>query len=309
MQYFRNTNQIQTIDNRVVRGNKGIEANINWIFTETGADGTLFIDNNGTPSYPAVVATTTSAGTLPVFPNSTVTTRLTGSGWPVDGPTISTLVVSGSGLFFTTSSYLSSSVLTTNFVASESFSFSITGSIFSETASYNPGPCMETFYYFSGPGVWNYGLTTCAGVPQSRISGSGILSGSFGPVDWNSVNVGGDSTNRPRVFVAPYSSSFKSAAIANGTSVTFTNPLTASVATRAIMLASWIPLNSYEYEYQFIEPVEAGQPLNTLTVCTRFPEQTFLTAGAGDGGTALGSLAYLNRLDRLYITSGSPCTL
>ena len=309
MQYFRNTNQIQTIDNRVVRGNKGIEAEINWIFTETGADGTLYIDNNGVPSYPPVVVSNTSSGSLPVFPNSTVTARLTGSGWPVDGPTISTLIVTGSGLFFSASSYISSSVLTTNFIASESLSYGVTGSIYYETASYNPGPCMETFYYFSGPGVWNYTLTTCAGIPQASVSGSGLLSGSFGPVDWNSVNVGGDATNRPRVFVAPYSSSFKSAAIGNGTSVTFTNPLTASEDTRAILLASWIPLNSSEYEYQFIHPVEPGNPPNTLTVCTRFPEQTFLTPGAGDGGTALGSEAYLTRLNRLYITSGSSCTI
>lgn len=309
MQYLRNTNQVQTLDRGIKRGPKGVEATIGYKLTESGADANFLLFNNGVPSYPTIDLNSTESGSTEVFPNSTVTTRMTGSSWPVDGPTFMTLNVTGSGLFFTASSFISTSVLTTNFIASESFSYGVTGSVSYQTASYEPGPCMETFYVFTGPGVWQYTLTTCNGIAQPFISGSGFELGSFGPVDWDTVNVGGDSTNRPRVFVAPYSSSFLSAAIGNGTTVTFTNMQTGSNGGGKYMLASYIPLNSNEYAYEFVPPHLPPNPPSTFTVCTRFPEQTFFTFGDNQSGVANGTRAYLTRLDRLYITSGSPCTI
>ena len=122
MQYLRNTNQVQTLDRGIVRGPKGVEATIGYKLTESGADANFLLFNNGVPSYPTIDLNSTESGSTEVFPNSTVTTIMTGSSWPVDGPTLMTLNVTGSGLFFTASSYISTSVLTTNFIASESFS-------------------------------------------------------------------------------------------------------------------------------------------------------------------------------------------
>jgi hypothetical protein len=300
MLYLRNTNQIQTLDRGIKRGTQGAESTIGWKLTNSGASGSLYITNNGVPSYPPVSVTTTDSGSFPVFPNALVTTKMTGSNWPVDGPTIMTLITTGSGLTYTTSSYISSSLLENSFVAGTGGTYGITGSVSYVTASYIPGPCMTTFYKL-GQFNWNYQYTQCNGTPIARVSGSGLSTGSFGPIDWNTATISGDATNKSQLFVAPYSSSFLSAAIGNGTSVTFTNPNTGSDAVGTFFLASWIPLNSPTYSYQLLPPS------SSLTVCTRFPEQTFLSPGTTPGGAALGSDAYNVRLQRLYITSGSPC--
>jgi hypothetical protein len=308
MQYLRNTNQVQTLDRGIVRGPKGVEATIGYKFTKSGADANFLLFNNGVPSYPTIDLNSTESGSTEVFPNSTVTTRMTGSSWPVDGPTLMTLHVTGSGLFFTASSYISTSVLTTNFIASESFSYGVTGSVYYQTASYEPGDCMEMFWKLRGFS-YNYDYTQCDGTLVSGSNNLPTLLGSFGPILWNTLGFGGDGTNTNQIFCAPYSSSFRSAAIGNGTTVTFTNPNTDLLFGNTTLLASWIPLNSSTYDYAFIPAVRVGDPVNTLTVCTRFPEQTFLTAGQGPGASLQGEIAYNNRLSRLYITSGSPCTI
>jgi hypothetical protein len=307
MQYLRNTNQVQTLDRGIKRGPKGIEATIGYKFTESGADANFLLYNNGVPSYPTIDLNSTESGSTEVFPNATVTTRMTGSYWPVDGPTLMTLIVTGSGLYYTTSSYISSSVLTTNFVASESFSYGVTGSVSYQTASYEPGDCMQMFWKLNGF-AFNFTYTQCDG---TLVSGSSLPTqlGSFGPILWQTFNMGGDATNKNQVYCAPYSSSFRSAAIGNGTTVTFTNPNTDLLFANTTYLAAYIPLNSSTYAYEFVEAVRVGDPLNTFTVCTKFPEQAFFTPGTTPGASFLGQQAYDTRLSRLYITSGSTCTI
>jgi hypothetical protein len=300
MQYLRNTNQVQTLDRGITRGNKGVEANIGWKLTESGADANLLIYNNGTPSYPPVNVNTTDSGSVPVFPNALVTTRMTGSNWPVDGPTLMTLIATGSGLTFTTSSYISSSILTTNFVASESLSYGITGSVSYVTASYVTGSCATAFLKVSNfSAFWNY--TLCDGTNITGSSAGGLITSSIGNVQWDTISYGGDSTNKSQCFVSPYTSSFVTAAVGNGTSVTFTAPLTGSVSTDPYYLASWIGLNQPYYNFQLLRP---GQ---SLTVCTRFPDQTYFSPGSTPAGAGSGVEAAANRFRRLYITSGSAC--
>jgi len=301
MLYLRNTNQIQTLDRGIKRGTQGAESTIGWKLTNSGASGSLYITNNGVPSYPPVSVTTTDSGSFPVFPNALVTAKMTGSNWPVDGPTIMTLITTGSGLTYTTSSYISSSLLENSFVAGTGGTYGITGSVSYVTASYISGTCAYGFLKISNFSAnWSYVL--CDGTNVSGSSPGGLVTSSLGNVQWNTISYGGDSTNKSQCFVSPYTSSFVNAAVGNGTSVTFTTPLTGSVSTDPYYLASWIALNQPYYNFQLLRP---GQ---ILTVCTKFPEQTYFSPGSTVAGSGLGTEAYANRLKRLYITSGSPCS-
>ena len=89
MLYLRNTNQLQSSAQQLVRGGASSVANINWSFTESGADGNLIISGGA-----SVNATTSSTGTFTATPGTIISSSLVGVNWSV-GATSMSLFING----------------------------------------------------------------------------------------------------------------------------------------------------------------------------------------------------------------------
>jgi hypothetical protein len=292
MLYLRNTNQIQTIDNR----NRGLAPERPWSaisasYYEVLATGSLSIIDGST-----TLGTLTTSGSLfnaRISASNEASFVLSGSNAALTGSFTMSLQITSSDYSYSNTIY-SKGIISTTFQIPSGSIYTITGSV-----EYNPNggafsTCSFAFVKTGlNPATASY--TVCGATSStSTYIASTFTSASLGCVNDTSVvlSPSGSGGQYQQLFLSPYDCNFSLPTGSNNRTITFsapTDPFAQSPNESTWYLASWIGEGTGTYLFKVIK---AGQ---SISVCTPYPDEAYFSPGSNQ------------RYNKDYITIGGVC--
>jgi len=292
MLYLRNTNQIQTIDNR----NRGVARERPWSAFSASygvvlATGSLSIINDQT-----TIGTLTTSGSLfnaRISASNDASFVLSGSNAALTGSFTMSLQISSSNYSYTNTIYSKGIISTTLNVVSGSV-YRITGSI-----SYSPiGGAFSTCsfgFVKTGLNPATASYTACGATSStSTYIATTFTTASLGCVNDNSIvlSPSGSGGQYQQTWLSPFDCNYTLPTGSSNTTITFSAPLNPAAQNPDVdnwYLASWVGEGTGTYLFKVIK---AGQ---SITVCTPYPNDAYFSPGSD------------RRWNKDYITIGGVC--
>jgi len=294
MLYLRNTNQIQTIDNR--GGGRGIAPERPWSAFSASygvvlATGSLSIIDGST-----TIGTLTTSGSLfnaRISQSNEASIVLSGSNAALTGSFTMSLDISSSNYSYTNTIY-SKGIISTTLNVDSGSEYRITGSVIYDSTGGAFTTCSFGFVKTGlNPATASY-IACGATASTSTYIATEFTSASLGCVNDDSVvlSPSGSGGQYQQLFLSPYDCNYTLPTGSTNTTITFSapiDPFAQSPNVSTWYLASWIGEGTGTYLFKV---VKAGQ---SISVCTPYPNEAFFSPGSDQ------------RYNKDYITIGGVC--